>query len=216
MARRIRGNIHEKNSACGCFCMPCRGLCPFLNRLRRGGGADLGTNGTANALVARPNEDITYQNASTEAGTAYYTGKTIDASVEDTRYGGPQFVSKLFTEGVSRAPEAEEYVEYTGILEEKGCTVETLSSLAETFFSSETFQNEKLNNREKTFAVYRAILSREPSEEELSEHENTDAARTGERAVRVGGILPVCCRISTRGLITGTATMPRSIPAAMS
>lgn len=134
-----------------------------------------GTNGTANALVARPTEDITYQNASAEEGTAYYTGKTIDASIEDTRYGGPQFVSKLFTEGVSRAPEAEEYVEYTGILEEKGCTVETLSSLAETFFSSETFQNEKLSDREKTFAVYRAILSREPSEEELSEHENTDA-----------------------------------------
>lgn len=134
-----------------------------------------GGNSAGNPAAARPTRDITYQNASMEEGTAYYTGKTLQVSAGDTRYGGPQYVSKLFTEGLSRAPEGDEYQEYIDIIEQKGCTIETLTALAEKVFSSEAFQKENLTETERTFAVYRAILSREPGEAELWQHKSTDA-----------------------------------------
>ncbi len=123
----------------------------------------------------RPNQDITYEGSSKEEGQAYYTGKVIQASIENNEYGGPQFVAKLFTEGLSRAPEGSEYAAYTGRIEKDGCTVETLTALAEQIFSSQEFQEEKLTERERTFTVYRAILSREPDKGELEQHLHTEA-----------------------------------------
>lgn len=129
---------------------------------------------THRSEVARPNQDIVYQGGSQQEGQAYYTGKTIQASISNNGYGGPQFVAKLFTEGLSRAPEGSEYTDYTGTIEKDGCTVETLTGLAARLFSSEEFQKEDLTESEKTFAVYRAILSREPDKEELDKHLNMD------------------------------------------
>ncbi len=126
--------------------------------------------------VSRPTQDIVYKGGSEEEGQAYYTGKMIQAFISNNSYGGPQFVAKLFTEGLSRAPEGSEYAEYMGAMEKDGCTVETLTALAERLFSSDEFQKEELKEEEKTFAVYRAVLSREPDQEELDQHLSTAAA----------------------------------------
>ena len=92
---------------------------------------------------------------------------TIDRS-GTSGYGGGQFISKLFTEALSRAATGEEYAAFQSYLIENGCTAQSLQVLAEAVFSSELFESFNLTNREIAFCVYRAILARDPSDDELA------------------------------------------------
>ena len=128
----------------------------------------------------RPQEDIVYETTGEQA-YAGYTGESLTVSLADNKYGGPQFVAKLFTEGLSRAPQSEEYLHYISQLEEKGCTQETLTALAMEFFSAKPFKQAKLDKKQTIFAVYRAVLNRDPTEEELArEEDGKDAAALAE------------------------------------
>lgn len=124
----------------------------------------------------RPTEDIVYEAAQTAEAGAYYTGRTIVASLDDIRFGGPQYVAKLFTEGLSRAPSGSEYREYTTIIEEEGCTAEVLTRLAEKFFTCEAYMQQGLTGTSQVYAVYRAILNREPDAREVEKALTMDAS----------------------------------------
>lgn len=160
-------------------------------------GGLTGYAGKTNGSENRPTVDVVPSAvpARTWEEGAYETGKTVTVSAENEKYGGAQFVVKLFTEGLSRAPEGTEYAGYVGLIEEKGCTVPTLTALAETMFSSELFRSAGLNGRETVFAVTRAILNRDPTEAEAKENEGKDAAalarslcESGEFAALLPGI----------------------------
>ena len=90
--------------------------------------------------------------------------KTISRNAE---YGGGQYISKLFTEGLSRAAYGSEFSAFQNYIVEKGCTVKTLNVLAKAVFTSEAFNAFDLNRYETAICLYRAILSRDPSEEEI-------------------------------------------------
>ena len=131
-----------------------------------------------NPSYIRPRETVTYdQPGEVEAG-ADYTGEELVIEGDDNRYGGAQFVTKLFTEGASRSPSGAEFASYTARLEEKGCTVETLRELAKDFFGSEAYTAAGLNDRQAAFAVYRAMLNRDPSEAEIKGFQAAKAAET--------------------------------------
>ncbi|MBP1993624.1 hypothetical protein [Paenibacillus eucommiae] len=100
---------------------------------------------------------------------AEYTGEEVKISLDDIKYGGPQFVGKLFTEGLGRLPQAEEYTHYISNIEKKGCTVETLAKMAEQFFGENKFAEAKLSSQEAAMAVYRAILNRDPRLDEVDD-----------------------------------------------
>ncbi|MBP1993626.1 hypothetical protein [Paenibacillus eucommiae] len=102
-------------------------------------------------------------------GTAEYTGTELEVSLDDDKYGGPQFIGKLFTEGLGRLPQAEEYTHYISIIEDEGCTIGTLADIAEEFFGDTAFTGLSLTDEERALAVYRAILNRDPSLTEVSD-----------------------------------------------
>ena len=93
---------------------------------------------------------------------AEYVGESFTLELNDVRYGGGQFIAKLYTEGLGRGPEASEYKSMADIIYEKGCTQETLAELARGLFSSAEFAALGLTDTETAFAVYRAVLSRDP------------------------------------------------------
>ncbi len=104
-----------------------------------------------------------------ETKTAY-TGEELSIGLDDPKYGGAQFVSKLFTEGLGRGPEPEEYLEYMDILESADCTVETLAGVTGMFFGSEAFTALALEPAYEAMAVYRAVLNRDPSTAEVQSY----------------------------------------------
>lgn len=111
------------------------------------------------AAVAAPENEL-------EAHETGVTEDTLTVS-RDEKYGGGQFISKLFTEGLSRAAYGEEFVLFQQYIVENGCTAETLNKLAKAVFTSEAFASFEMNRVETAFCLYRALLSRDPSEAEI-------------------------------------------------
>jgi len=111
-----------------------------------------------------------------------YTGEELNIGLDDPHYGGAQFVGKLFTEGLGRAPGANEYLYYIRQIESDGCTLETLADITEQFFSSVAFRELRLAPEYEVMAVYRAILNRDPKTKEVEDY----IARVGkEKAVGI-------------------------------
>ena len=137
--------------------------------------------GAANPSYLRPRETVACADPRPVTAGAGYTGGTLTIDEGDSRYGGPQFVTKLFTEGASRAPSGEEYVRYMTRLEEEGCTLETLRAITGEFFRGDTFASLGLNDRQAAFAVYRSVLNRDPRREELQDFRAAEADGTAVR-----------------------------------
>lgn len=117
-----------------------------------------------NMNCARPERDIIYSGG----GEASY-GKldTVTVSKSDPYTGGPQFIAKLYTEGLSRAPEGAEYAAAAAKIAAEGCTAAVCGELASAVFGSAEFEALRLTPLGQCFAVYRAVLSRDPTKEEV-------------------------------------------------
>ena len=133
--------------------------------------------GADNGCKKRPESDIVPGISPLEnmPEGAYLTGETVSIR-KDGSFGAPQFVVKLFTEGLSRTPTGDEYVLYMTQLEENGCSVQSLSDIGKAFFSSHEYKGLDLSRTEMIFTVYRAILSRDPTNDEISSVRTDDAS----------------------------------------
>ncbi len=134
--------------------------------------------GASNGCEVRPTENVqptTVPERNWKEG-AYLTGETLQLDVTDGRTGGTQFIAKLFTEGLSRAPRPEEYLECTAYIAQSDCTPESLGELAARIFSMQEFTDLGLTPVQSTFAVWRAMLNRDPSADELQTYGSTPAA----------------------------------------
>lgn len=139
-------------------------------------------NRSTNGCEDRPTQDIVPSLPSVDwKEGAYYTGESLRVSQEEGIYGGAQYVVKLFTEGLSRGPKSEEYLAFTKEIEQNGCTQETLKSLAVQLFSSTDFLQCSLSEREQTFAVYRAVLNRDPTMDECRQSGDISAPELARR-----------------------------------
>ena len=92
---------------------------------------------------------------SAETITAY-TGEELEVKLANRAYGGAQYVTKLFTEGLGRGPSANEYLYYMQQIETNGCNIETLTTITEQFFSAKAFLSLKLEPAYEVMAVSRA------------------------------------------------------------
>ncbi|WP_232015822.1 hypothetical protein [Paenibacillus baekrokdamisoli] len=99
----------------------------------------------------------------------FYVNQSLTVRLNDPRYGGPQFVGKLFTEGLGRLPSPEEYKSYISVIEQKGCSVSVLGELAFRLFSQMDFAAYGLTAAESALAVYRAVLNRDPIASEVQQ-----------------------------------------------
>ncbi len=129
--------------------------------------------GGDNASYARPTEEILPADPGHGTAGLTQTGKvTVDKNAANC--GGAQFIGKLYTEGLSRAPEGEEFTRLYGRIESEGFSVQTLTAIACEVYGSDEFFAQKLTDRAAVFAVYRGIFSRDPDETEIGKHSGTD------------------------------------------
>ncbi len=163
-----------------------------------------------NMNCTRPTEDIVYPESN--IGASLVETETFSVSKSDIYTGGPQFIAKLYTEALSRAPSGEEFAAAAARIAEKGCTVELLTTLAVEVFSSEEYANHKLTKDESCFTLYRAIFSRDPSLDELEAFEGNaaeavaDLTASDEFAGMMQGIIegPYFWGINQEARYTGT------------
>ena len=91
----------------------------------------------------------------------------LHVSLDDPKYGGGQFIGKLFTEGLGRMPDPAGYRKCQEQILEELCTKETLGKIAKRIFMSPEYEALKLCPRRQAITLYRAILNRDPSYEEV-------------------------------------------------
>ena len=101
---------------------------------------------------------------------AGYTGIEENIDINDQKYGAPQYIGKLFTEGLGRAPHPDEYKIYATHIWQNGCSQASLAYLAEKMFGSADFLGLGLTNEQTVFCVFRAILNRDPTNPEINEY----------------------------------------------
>ena len=93
----------------------------------------------------------------------------LHVSLDDPKYGGGQFIGKLFTEGLGRMPDPVNYRKYQELILEELCTKETLLKIAKRVFMSSEYDELKLCPKRQAITLYRSILNRDPSYEEILE-----------------------------------------------
>src|SRR5215813_12910985 len=73
-----------------------------------------------------------------------------------------QFIGKMYTEALGRAPDPSGWQGFVNYFQQNGCSQPTLRQVGETFFLSPEYANLGYDNVEKVLTAYRAIFSREP------------------------------------------------------
>lgn len=73
-----------------------------------------------------------------------------------------QFIAKMYTEALGRAPDPSGWSAYTGYFVQNGCGAGQLMQVGEGFYTSPEFSGDYSNNEAKVIALYRGALNRDP------------------------------------------------------
>ncbi len=105
---------------------------------------------------------------------AEYTGETLRVNMNDKYLGGGQFITKLYTEGLGRAPEGKEYAAIANEFLEIGIDASSLRAVVQDFFASEEMASMHYTDTEAAYAVYRSVLNRDPTKKEIAAFDASD------------------------------------------
>jgi hypothetical protein len=84
-----------------------------------------------------------------------------------------QFVAKLYSEALGRAPEPGGWSFHLSEFENAGCTLESVRHMVRVFYNSSEFLALPYDNESRLLALYRGALNREPDEGGLAHHSGT-------------------------------------------
>lgn len=75
-----------------------------------------------------------------------------------------QFVAKMYTEALGRAPDQTGWAIWTSYFASNGCSLSTLQSVATGFYTSSEFTNDYSDNQSMVLTLYRGLLNRDPDQ----------------------------------------------------
>lgn len=73
-----------------------------------------------------------------------------------------QFVAKMYTEALGRAPDQGGWSTWTGYFYTNGCSLSTLQYVATQFYTRSEFTSDYSDNQSRLLALYRGLLNRDP------------------------------------------------------
>lgn len=79
-----------------------------------------------------------------------------------------QFIAKLYSEALGRAPDAQGWQTHVDYFRAAGCNAATLATIAGNIFDSGEYRAKGYSPREAVLTLYRAVLSREPDKQGFS------------------------------------------------
>lgn len=93
------------------------------------------------------------------AGFGCFTNASV---AQATTVVPAQFIAKLYSEALGRAPDQGGWNAYVGYFAANGCSFTTLRTIGMEFFTSNEFNSRGYDNEAKILALYRGAFSREP------------------------------------------------------
>lgn len=75
-----------------------------------------------------------------------------------------QFIAKMFTEALGRAPTPSNWSVYSNHFSVVGCSATTLKDVGSGFYTSPEFASRNYDNASRVLSLYRGVLSREPDQ----------------------------------------------------
>lgn len=83
-----------------------------------------------------------------------------------------QFIAKLYTEGLGRAPDQGGWSSYVNYYQGNGCNTSTLSTVGQQVYTSSEFTNDYSDNAARMLALYRGALNRDADQSGLDSYVN--------------------------------------------
>jgi Domain of unknown function (DUF4214) len=80
----------------------------------------------------------------------------------------PQYIAKLYTEGLGRAPSQSEWADKVAYFQIHGCTAATLKTIGTAIYASTEFATDNPDSESKVIALYRGALNRDAENEGLA------------------------------------------------
>ena len=127
-----------------------------------------------------------------------------------------QFIAKLYTEGLGRAPSQSEWSNAVNSFLTNGCSASTLGALGAQIYTSSEFTGDYSSNALRVFALYRGALNRDADNGGLTSYTNDLNAGTSWSSVvsdffsssEFNGLVPAICSISSPNYHFGSQTPP--------
>jgi hypothetical protein len=115
---------------------------------------------------------ITFPDVSNSVGSGVTAMHVFAVSLGDTNNIPAQFIAKLYTEGLGRAPDQPAWLADTHFFQARGCTVQTLAALGERIYDSPEFRSDYADSDSaaRVLALYRGALSRDPDQGEFDHY----------------------------------------------
>jgi hypothetical protein len=142
------------------------------------------------------------------------------AQAQTTATVPAQFVAKLYTEALGRAPDQGGWSAGIAFFEADGCTAATLAALGQFFYLSPEFLADYPDHAARVLALYRGALNRDPEQGGL-DHAVAFLEQGGSWADLVDGLfasaefdgdVPAICSASIFGTGFGSQTPPKPVP----
>jgi hypothetical protein len=81
-----------------------------------------------------------------------------------------QFIAKMYTEALGRAPDQVGWHRYVDQFQREGCDLVQLTEVGQEFYRSEEFESDYRDNEAKLLALYRGALNRDPDQDGLTHY----------------------------------------------
>lgn len=93
---------------------------------------------------------------------------SIPALAQGSKNIPAQYIAKLYTEALGRGPSQSEWAKSTAYFNSNGCSAGSLQAFAKAIYASPEYAADYTDPQAKALTVYRALLSRDPSDGEIS------------------------------------------------
>jgi hypothetical protein len=131
-----------------------------------------------------------------------------------------QFIAKMYTEALGRAPDQENWSGFLAYFRNNGCRTQQLASVGQQFYTSPEFTHDYEDNEAKLLALYRGALNRDPDQRGLDYYASLlksgkpwpDVVRDFFTGAEFRSEAPVICNAAVPGYGFGKQVPPKLTP----
>lgn len=131
-----------------------------------------------------------------------------------------QFIAKLYTEGLGRAPDQTGWTTYVSRFQQNGCNISQLQTLGEAIYTSSEFLGDYGSNQPRVLALFRGALNRDADQAGFDHYVSelnsgtswTSVVQTIFNSTEFSNLVPTICSSTAPGYGFGNQPPPSPTP----